>query len=288
MAQYAAAPYRVQEINLPPLYWNALSQDDKIEFQRLRTLFHKNQKTSTKDRRLVSFSNELQTVLKYLEHSASGRENRTILVGVCFAGQFICVNTRQLKNFLGRCKSSINGSLQQLGYVALKTKSKARTVVLSIIPSLANDANVLRQWTVRVASNDAQICFLSSIRSIQLPTITDEDINDDKKQITNPQGVQFYNTAHGMPLALPPRISPQFTQQMALPKPQESLIPQEPTISSKPQQYHDMTISYSVDCFDGWETKNYENDWNPVWDNQQMAHSQSTEFDIGSTDYSLF
>lgn len=287
MAQYTAAPYRIQEINLPPVYWNALSQEDKIEFQRLRTLFHKNQKTSTKDRRLVSFSNELQTVLKYLEHSTSGRENRTILVGVCFAGPFICVNTRQLKNFLGRCKSSINGSLQQLGYVALKTKSKARTCVLSIIPSLANDANVLRQWTVRFASNDAQICFISSVRSVQLPTITEEDINDDKKQINTTQNAQFYPQSHGLPLGIPARV-PTFPQQIAIPKPQDLPVGPIETSWPKPAQNHDMTTSYSVDCFEGWESKNYENDWNPVWDNNQMSHSQSTEFDIGSTDYSLF
>ena len=129
------------EASLPQPYWGNLSQADKVEYQRLRSNFHQNQKMSCKDRRLVSFSNELMTILKFIEHSETGRENRTVLVGVCFAGPFIGVNTRQLKNFLGRCKSSINGSLQQLGYVALKTKSKARTCILSILPSLINDQN---------------------------------------------------------------------------------------------------------------------------------------------------
>lgn len=162
-------------------YWLSLSQDDRDEFTRLRHHFHQCQKVTSKDPRLVCFANELRTILSFIEHSPQGRENRTILAGVAFAGPYICVNTRQLKNFLGRCKSSINGCFQQLGYVALKTKSKARTCVLSLVPSLVNDQNTLRQWTVRWASSEAEFCFVTSLTNVQLPNITDDDLNDERK-----------------------------------------------------------------------------------------------------------
>lgn len=169
------------EPTLPLSYWNSLSQEDRAEFIKLRNQLHQSQKTSVKDRRLVSFSNEMTSIHAFLERSDVGHEQRSVLAGVAFAGPFICVNTRQLKSFLGRCKSSINGSLQQLGYVAVRTKSKARTCVLSILPSLANEPNLLRQWTVRGASNDAHFCLVSRFQPNPLPTITPDDLNDERK-----------------------------------------------------------------------------------------------------------
>ncbi|OHT01996.1 hypothetical protein TRFO_31013 [Tritrichomonas foetus] len=167
--------------SIPTSYWNQLSNDDKAEFIKLRNRLHQTQKTSVKDRRLVSFSNEMILVLNFLEHDNKGREQRCVLTGVAFAGPYICVNTRLLKNFLGRCKSSINGSLQQLGYVAVRTKSKARSCVVACIPCLGADPNLLRQWTVRGASADALFCFVSKYPPEPLPTITQEDLNEDRK-----------------------------------------------------------------------------------------------------------
>jgi hypothetical protein len=181
MEALAITALRPPDTGLPSGYWNSLSQEDKTEFLKLRNRLHQNQKTSVKDRRLVSFSNEMLAILGFLERSDSCHEQRSILVGVSFAGPFICVNTRQLKSFLGRCKSSINGSLQQLGYIAVRTKSKARACVLSVMPSLANERNLLRQWTVRGASDDAHFCFISRFQPEPLPTITADDLNEERK-----------------------------------------------------------------------------------------------------------
>lgn len=169
------------ESSLPPLYWNQLSQNDKVEFLKLRTQLHQSQKATVKDRRLVSFSNEMSTILEFLEQSDEGRQQRSVLAGVAFAGPFICVNTRQLKSFLGRCKSSINGSFQQLGYVAVRTKSKAKACVLSVLPCLSTDPNLLRQWTVRGASDQAHFCFISKFPPNPMPVMTNDDLNEDRK-----------------------------------------------------------------------------------------------------------
>ena len=311
MSQFGAA-IRLQEMSLPQAYWGPLSQEDKLEFQKLRASFHQNQKTSTKDRRLVSFANELQTILKYIEHSTTGRENRTILVGVCFSGPFIGVNTRQLKCFMGRCKSSINGSFQQLGYVALKTKSKSRTCILSIIPSLSKDQNILRQWTVRIASDAAQVCFVSSLRSIQvnLPTITEDDINEDKKTVnttslllsrgalnmsmTQSQSMSSLSTLVAMQTHSLNTIKtqPQHVQ-MSIPDlslPETNLVlPESDPITLS----NDLATAYAVDDYNGWNDDRIDsyaytdqvNDWNPVWDNQ-IPRSQSAVFDV-DTDFSF-
>jgi hypothetical protein len=101
------------------------------------------------------------------------------VTGIAFAGPFICVNTRLLKSFLGRCKSSINGGFQQLGYVAIRTKTKAHACILAIMRSLANDSNVMRQWSVRSASPAALVCFVSSFPVSNLPEVTESDLNLD-------------------------------------------------------------------------------------------------------------
>jgi hypothetical protein len=164
---------------VPAASWNLLSQDDRSEYIRLRNGFHHGQKISSKDRRTVTFHRELTLVLQFLERSPANLEARCIVAGVCFAGRVACVNTRQLKSFLKRCKSSINGSFQQLGYNSLRSKSKTRQCVTTVLPSLFNDQSILRQWTVRVVSSEASFCFVSSFSHANLPEITDEDLLDD-------------------------------------------------------------------------------------------------------------
>ena len=180
------------EMHLPSTYWNLLSHDDKAEYIRLRTSFHHGEKLSTKDKRIATFRKELLVVLNYLERSKENMEARCVLTGICFAGPIICVNTRQLKAFLSRCKSSINGSFQQLGFVALRTKAKAKSCVVTVLPSLEEHQNILRQWTIRYASNDVQSCFVSSYPYSNLPEITEDDLFDEKKATKhNTQYLQY-------------------------------------------------------------------------------------------------
>lgn len=200
--------------------WDELSQDDKSEYLRIREEFRKNQKVSSKDRRVVTFRKELLTVLQFLERGTDNLETRCILTGICFAGPIVCVNTRQLKSFLCRCKSSINGSFQQLGYLALKTKSKTRNCVLAVLPSLLDHQNILRQWTVRVVSDEALFCFVSSFSKIKIPIkIEEEDLFFEK------------NAADSVPM---PQLSRQFPMQMPFYQQQQ-----------QQQQFNMMGMQYS-------------------------------------------
>lgn len=267
------------EIPLPQSYWNAISQDDRNEYLRLRQSFHHGQKISSKDRRIVTFRKELNIVLHYLERSTENMEARCVLTGVCFAGPVICVNTRQLKSFLSRCKSSINGSFQQLGYVALRTKAKARNCVVSVLPSLQNQQNILRQWTVRVASDDAQFCFLSSFSNSELPEITEDDLFDEKKPLNRTRSA-FTPMQSTLGITPPTKtvtfghiLTPKTTyaplynnnQQGTLvfdplkPKPLDyelqSLSDYDPNDFSS-SAFPSMSTSFSMDCF-----KDYDQDW---------------------------
>ncbi|KAK8899011.1 hypothetical protein M9Y10_001307 [Tritrichomonas musculus] len=167
-----------------PVFWDRLTADDKAEFFRLRNQLHSYQKPTGKDPRVVTFRKELLSVLQFTERDEAHREERCILTGIAFAGPLICVNTRLLKSFLGRCKSSINGGFQQMGYVAIRTKGKARTCIVTVMRSLTSDPALLRQWTVRGASPHAESCFVSSFNVSLLPEITQSDLNIDNRSMS--------------------------------------------------------------------------------------------------------
>ena len=142
-------PFHTPDISLPQNYWSVLSQDDKDEFMRLRSTFQHGQKISSKDRRIVTFSKELNLLIRYLERSPENLEARCVLIGVCFVGPYVCVNTRQLKSYLCRCKSSINGALAKMGYSTAPIKGDLSRGLVMAIPFLKGNFAEQRMWTIR-------------------------------------------------------------------------------------------------------------------------------------------
>ena len=315
-------PTRTHEIALPQAYWGVLSTEDKAEYMKLRANFLQGQKISSKDRRIVTFRKELIMVLKYIQRTEVHQEERSVLVGVCFAGPVICVNTRQLKGFLGRCKSSINGSFQQMGYVALRTKAKARSCVVAVMPSLQNDQNILRQWTVRYAGDEAQFCFLSTFSSVPLPQITEDDLYDEKKP-QHPAGLPPLSRPQMNPaLSLQQIQAMQRFQHFQAPSQNPQIYQQAPppaVVSTKPRQIEfdlpsleeigqyepeidmksDIITSLSVDYLSQYETEPWNEmnqfdppgfDWDPISSTQlgskPMTHSLSA-FVPSIKDFSL-
>jgi hypothetical protein len=161
---------------VPVGYWNLLSPEDQSEYIRIRTNFHQGEKLSSKDCRIVTFRRELTILMAFLERDRENLEVRCIVAGVCFADGIVCVNTRQLKGLLRRCKSSINGAFQQLGYVALRTRTKTRGCVVGLLPSLQQAPAMIKQWSVRVVTAAADFCFVSSFSAVGLPEIHEEDL----------------------------------------------------------------------------------------------------------------
>jgi hypothetical protein len=71
-----------------------------------------------------------------------------------------------------------------MGYVAIKTKTKARACLVSVMRALTNDPALLRQWTVRGASMSAEVCFVSSFPVSLLPDIKPADLNLERSSET--------------------------------------------------------------------------------------------------------
>lgn len=136
----------------PAVYWDMLNADDKNTFQQLRSSFL-GENVPSKNRHQASFQKDLMRILEYIDRRPEQQDIRSIVCGIFFGGSFVCVNTRQLKYLVGRCKSSINNGLQTLGYISSKTR--VRQVIVSVLPALLHNGPVLRQWTLRQAEPTA-------------------------------------------------------------------------------------------------------------------------------------
>lgn len=135
-------------LKVPQFFWNMMSKEDQADYLALRDSFHN---ASTRERHGNSIQNDLQLIKGFVESRKEDQEIRSIVAGISFSTSFVCVNTSQLKNLLGRCKSSINNGFQLLGYSSAKTK--VRQCIITMMPSLVKDSSLLKQWTMRCKDN---------------------------------------------------------------------------------------------------------------------------------------
>lgn len=162
---------------------NYISKEDIDEYTELvKTLSTPTRAAKPNEQKVIGFANALSEIAAYIENSTRNKEVRAALAGICFAGPYICVNTKQLQKLMNRCKSSINTSLQHLGYLSVQAKVKTRQCLADILPNLAKESSI-RQWTLRVAGPDARFCVVSSFPWANLPALTAEDVDSDDSGI---------------------------------------------------------------------------------------------------------
>jgi len=156
--------------------WSTLPLSDQNFFFQLRHHFHHYKKPTGRDKRIEAFRTEILLCLHFIDKDMINRANRSRLIGMSIIGPFIIINTRILRMFLGRSKSSINGGLQQLGYVAVRNKVKAKQCMIQAIPTLESELSFMKQWSVRASSKNSLFCFLSKFPCKSIPEINDNDL----------------------------------------------------------------------------------------------------------------
>ncbi|OHT15395.1 hypothetical protein TRFO_14160 [Tritrichomonas foetus] len=161
--------FPITHINFP-LETFALTADDRAAFRELKAFFQKNRDNSC-CRHQSSFRDEFEKILDFVNRSTDHRQARALLSGAIQGNlldnninntgnkdrNYICVNSRQLQNLMGRSKSSVNNGLQQLGYSSMKPESKSKSYLLSTLPILLKDAALFRQWTVRSRIHELKV-----------------------------------------------------------------------------------------------------------------------------------
>ena len=135
--------------DVQPRYFELLSDEDKESYMKLKTQLSS---PNCKNRRNKSHEVFKEIVASIKRFSIKGDDSdwkRSLVCGVLWLDHSIAINTHQLRLLITKCKSSINGSFQALGYGTVPTGTEASNELLSKFPFLRNNFAELRQWTVR-------------------------------------------------------------------------------------------------------------------------------------------
>ena len=98
----------------------------------------------------------LSAIRVFAERGDENDWRRYLVCGICWLDNAIAINTRQLRLLLSKCKSSINGSLQKMGYITSTANMESRKILIPKIPLLKDNFNELRQWTIRCKNDDSE------------------------------------------------------------------------------------------------------------------------------------
>lgn len=132
-----------------PNFWNLLSETDMYNYRLLQAALDAGCTKRNRGHRIEAFDAILDAIKRYTEQNDENDWKRSIVCGICWMDNMIAINTRQLRLLINKCKSSINGSLQKLGFLTNPSHSESWKVLFERIPYLKDNFCELRQWTIR-------------------------------------------------------------------------------------------------------------------------------------------
>lgn len=144
-------------ISALPQYWQLLDRTDLEEYLKLRLKNEENVAKSKKGERIESFNQKLDQIKRYIERDNVNQWKRSLVCGAIFLKDGIFINIQNFKMVLSRCKSSINGSFQQMGYNANQCNPAAAQEIKSKIPFFSKSPNDLKKWTFREFKQPTEI-----------------------------------------------------------------------------------------------------------------------------------
>ena len=132
-----------------PTFFNLLDTDDQARYFELQHIISNSDKRYKRNKRIESLQEALDMIHNFCIRNNADDWKRCLVCGVCWMGQDIAINTRQLRLLIDKCKSSINGALSKMGYGTAPIKSVITAALLTYIPFLKGNFVEQRQWTVR-------------------------------------------------------------------------------------------------------------------------------------------
>ena len=161
-----------------PSFWDLLSEQDKNDYKSLKLTLDANSGKRNRGHRIEAFDNILDAIRRYAERSDENDWKRFLVCGLCWMENMVAINTRQLRLLISKCKSSINGSFQKLGFTTNQSHTESWKFLFDRIPLLKDNFNELRQWTIRcrnpeiknqsISITDAQITNIDSENTLKM------------------------------------------------------------------------------------------------------------------------
>lgn len=133
-----------------PKFYDMLDPADQERYNELRATLSSHMCRNRRGKRLETFAEMLGAIKNFCVRNDENDWKRCLVCGVCWLPNGIGINNRQLSILIDKCKSSINGSLQKIGYTALQSRNESSESLRQAIPILKDNFNELREWTVRL------------------------------------------------------------------------------------------------------------------------------------------
>lgn len=130
-------------------FYSELSEADRKTYDQLRAYLAEPTNKNKRNKSVETFAGNLEAIKKFVVRNDDGDWKRAYVCGICWIGDTIAINTRNLRILVAKCKSSINGLFQAMGYGTVPPGSESGAAVVHYFPILRDNFAELRQWTVR-------------------------------------------------------------------------------------------------------------------------------------------
>lgn len=138
-----------KQVQTAPLYWWLLTKQDLHQYNCLRLALTSSESKNQRNRRIATFTEAIEAVRVFAIRGDQYDRFRCLVCGIAWLPEGLAINTHQLKLLISRCKSSINGSFQKLGFTEKLGRLAAANALISVYPFLNENTSELRKWSVR-------------------------------------------------------------------------------------------------------------------------------------------
>ena len=179
--------------NLPSFWWN-LSETDKYQYNCLRLALAVSTDKNQRNQRITSFKKCIDAVRAFAVRGDINDKLRSYVCGIIWLPEGIAVNTHYLKALISKCKSSINGSLQKMGYTTTINRVEAASIMANTFPNLKDNTSELRKWSIR-----------------KMPSPNDSTPQKEEKQQITESQIKFATVEENYPI-VPSTSDPELFQ----------------------------------------------------------------------------
>lgn len=128
---------------------NALSEADRNSFQILKNKLSSYELKFQRNMGYQTLYAQIEEIRRFCIRGDSDDWKRCYICGIFWDSDRIAINTRKLGVILSRCKSSINGCLQKMGYSATHVKAEKVNLLHTILPILEKNRDEVKYWSLR-------------------------------------------------------------------------------------------------------------------------------------------
>jgi hypothetical protein len=126
-----------------------LSEQDKFLYVCLKSSVASKAAKSLRNLRLDTFSDTLDAIKTFICRNDKDDPLRGMVCGIFWLADGLAVNIHRLRQLVPKCKSSINGSLQKLGFTVNLGRSECAQTITAVFPVLKENNAEIRKWTIR-------------------------------------------------------------------------------------------------------------------------------------------